>query len=291
MEIEKKDGNQLRLPYYNLVFKKTFASPENIHISEGLLRDLAAYDPLGALSVTNIEVETPYNLKDVNQLITENPHDILSTEVDFACKDINGTRFAVEMQIKGQTYLEERLAYNTAQKYAQLYGNVPKGEVKYQELKPVVSITILYDNYYQDSDAIRYLRPHDERIDAYKKNSSIGLEIVIELQKDASTLSENLQHWLYYFNTGKVLEDAPSYIEEAAKLTEITSYSKEERALLDAIDRAQQKRLVEDDYIRVKATAQRNIEIAKSLINQGISIAIIIKATGLTENEIKALNN
>ena len=262
------------------------------------------------MSITSLEVETPYNFKDVNQLIADNHNDILITEVDFACKDINGARYTVEMQIKGQTYLEERLAYNHSQKYAQLYANVPKDKIKYQELKPVILITILYDNYYEDHDVIRYLRPHDERIGAYKKNPNIGLEIVIELQKDISTLPTNLQHWIYYFRNGKVLTDAPSYIQEAAKLTEITAYTKEERDFLDKLDRAQQTRLVEDDYIRVTTTEkvtkevteqvteqvtrevtgrvaeQKSIEFAESLLTTSMPIEEISLHTGLTKDEI-----
>ena len=314
MESNTKDERKVVLPYYDLVFKKTFTSPENLHIAEGFLTDLADNDPLGLMSVNNLEAETPYNFADVNQLIVDSDHSILITEVDFSCNDIKGSRYVVEMQVQGQTYLEERITYNTSQKYAQTYANVPKKEIKYQELKPVISVTILYENYYDDPHAIRYLRPHDERIHAYKKNPNLGLEIVIELNKDTSNLPINLQHWIHYFKTGKALADAPSYIQEAAKLTEITSYTKEEREWLDRVDRAQQTRLVEDDYIRVKTTEevtervtkqvteqvtkqvteevtkevtkQRNIEIAKNLINTGIVLDSIIKVTGLSEQEV-----
>ena len=289
MDINIKDGNKVVLPYYDLVFKKTFSSPENIHISEGLLKDLAAYDPLGLMSVTSLEVETPYNFKDVNQLVADNPHDILTTEVDFACRDQNGVRFLLEMQIKALSYLEERLTYNVAQKYTQLYGNVSKKDVKYQNLQPVISITILYDNYYNDPHAIRYLRPYDERIHAYKKNPNIGLEIVIELKKDISNLPLNLQHWIHYFKTGKALENAPSYIREAAKLTEITSYTKEERKLLDRIDRAQQTLLAREHYVTEQVMKQKSIEIAKNLVNRGIALDVIVEATGLSEDEITQL--
>ena len=285
-----KDERKVVLPYFDLVFKKTFTSPENLHITEGFLDDLADYDPRGLMNLNHkLEAETPYNFADVNQLSVDSEHNILQTEADFACNDIDG-RYVIEVQIRGQTYLEVRLTYNTSQKFAQLYGNVPKDEIKYKELKPVISITILYDNYYPDPHPIRYLRPYDERIHAYKKNPNIGLEIVIELNKDISNLPINLQHWIHYFKTGKALADAPSYIQEAAKLTEITSYTKEEREWLDRLDRAQQTRLVEDDYIRVttteQVTKQRNIEIAKNLIDNEIALDIIVKTTGLSDQEV-----
>ena len=309
MELTEKDGRKTVLPYNDLVFKKTFASPENIHISESLLSDISEYDPLGLMSVTSIEVETPYNFKDVNELIADNNNDILITEVDFACKDINGARYTVEMQVKSLSYLEERLAYNQSQKYAQLYADVPKKEVKYKELQPVIMITILYDNYYEDHHVIRYLRPHDERIGVYKKNPNLGLEIFIELQKDVSTLPINLQNWIYYFINGKTLMDAPSYIQEAAKLTEITSYTKEERAYMALVDKAQQTRLAQLDYVKVKTTKEvtekvtkevteqvtkemtekvkeNSTRTAKSLLTTNMSIEEISKHSGLPEDEI-----
>jgi len=93
---------------------------------------------------------------------------------------------------------------------------------------------------------------------------------------------------------GRVLVNAPSYIQEAAKLTEITSYTKEERDLLDRLDRAQQTRLAQDDYIRVttteqvtkEVTKQNSIEFAKSLLTTNMSIEDISLHTGLTKDEI-----
>ena len=299
MEIIEKDGRKTVLPYHDLVFKKTFASPENIHISKGLLSDLSGYDPLGLMSVTSLEVETPYNFKDVNELIADNNNEILITEVDFACKDVNGARYNVEMQVKGLYYLEERLAYNQSQKYAQLYADVPKEEIKYKELQPVIMITILYDNYYKDHHVIRYLRPYDERIGVYKKNPNIGLEIFVELQKDVSTLPINLQHWIHYFRNGKMTADAPSYIQEAAKLTEITSYTKEERAYMALVDKAQQTRLAQLEYVKVTTTEEvteqvtrdNNIQTAKSLLTTNMTIEEISRHSRLPESEVMKLKN
>ena len=78
-----------------------------------------------------------------------------------------------------------------------------------------------------------------------------------------------------------------------AKLTKITSYTKEERDLLDRIDRAQQMRLAQDDYIRVttteQVTKQKSIEFAKSLLITNMPIEEISLHTGLIEVEIVQL--
>lgn len=76
-------------------------------------------------------------------------------------------------------------------------------------------------------------------------------------------------------------------------MTKITSYTKEERDLLDRIDRAQQMRLAQDDYIRVttteQVTKQKSIEFAKSLLITNMPIEEISLHTGLIEVEIVQL--
>ena len=121
---------------------------------------------------------------------------------------------------------------------------------------------------------------------------------------------------------GKTLTDAPSYIEEAAKLTEITSYTKEEREYMALVDKAQQTRLAQLDYVKVKTTEEvtekvtkevtdqvtqevtdqmtkemtekvknNSIRFARSLLTTSMTIEEISMHTGLSENEVVKLNN
>jgi len=244
----KTEKNKVILPTNDLNFKRVFASPDHINISRGFLQDLAAYDPLGKLQITELSIETPYNFQEVNQLIAEHEYGILLTEVDYACYDENGIRFVLEMQKRDLSYLEERMTYNVGQKFAQHYASDPDPrKSKYVSLRPVVAIVILEDNHFKEDDiAIRFLRPHDARFDVYKKNLGLGLEIYIELNKDASKLPEKLQLWIQYFKTGIVPEEAPSYLQEAAKMIEITSLTKEEREFADRIERGKETRLLEE---------------------------------------------
>jgi len=309
MLIIPNDERTIVLPYYDIVFKKTFTTSENFHLTEALLTDVADYDPLGLMALANLKIDSPYNYKDVNQLLTQSINETLYTEVDFACSSDDKELIIVEMQIQVQPNLEKRLVFNTGLRFAQSYANVGKGEDKYRQLKAVISITILYDNLYDDEHPIRYFRPHDQRIGAYKNDKNLGLEIVIELKKDASKLPTNLQHWFHYFRTGKAKQDAPSYIKEAAKMAQISSYTKTERTLLDKFDRAQQlKVLYENDLInqttqkvtrqitkdvtrkvKEQTTKETTFAFAKKLLAKGMSQADILEITGLDEIMIQGL--
>ena len=325
-----KEKRKVILPTNDLNFKRLFASPELIHISKGFLQDLVAYDPLDSLHIASLEIETPYNFQEVNRLRTDHTQGILSTEVDYACQDQNGVRFLLEMQKRDKTYLEERVVYNISQKFTQLYANVQdRYASKYSSLKPVIAVIILEDNHFKDDIAIRFLRPYDTRYDVHKKNLNLGLEIYIELNKDISRLPENLQLWITYFKTGSVPEEAPHYLQEAAEMIEITSFTKEERDLADRIDQARQKRLAEDEAVRLKAEAaaaakiadaeakmaeeqakmaeeqarmaeewtklelekqEEKLDIARNLLATSLSIEEISKATGISAKELEQLN-
>jgi len=289
-----KESNQVFLPTNDLNFKRLFASPQFMNISKGFLQDLASYDPLGALQITDIKIETPYNFQEINQLVSERDKHLLTTEVDYACVDENGVRFVLEMQKRDQSYLEERVVYNVGQKFAQFYAKDPvTKESKYTSLQPVIAVVILNDNHFDDDIAIRFYRPHDARFDAYKRNLNLGLEIYVELKKDISMLPENLQLWMNYFRTGRAPAEAPDYIREAVFVSSVTAMTKEERRLADLIERGEQKRLAEDHAIKQKAfeqgEEQKAVEIARMMLQDGSAIELVSKYTGLSCEQILLL--
>jgi len=321
------EKSKVILPTNDLNFKRLFASPEFIHISQGFLQDLADYDPLDALQISSISIETPYNFQEVNQLKDDQKGKVLlNTEVDYACCDENGLRFILEMQKKDQKYLEERIAYNTGQKFAQNYARTDKEYLsKYSSLQPVIAVIILVDTHFKDDIPIRFLRPHDVRHDVYKNNLNLGLELYIEINKDISKLPESLKLWMKYFRTGRVSEEAPCYLQEAARVTERSSLSKKEQEIADLIEKLEQKRLAEDETVRFKADAMiaeaeermaeekekmaeelkqgieqgieqerkradmERIEIAKSLLQANMSVNDVAKHVNLPVCDVNAL--
>ena len=207
------------LPTNDIAFKKAMASPMNKDISAALLKDIARYDPLGALQISKLSIETPYNHKDKNELSTQPDYTggILYTEVDYACSDSGGVQFLVELQLRRETHLEKRTAYNVSERFTSNYAGGEKKEAKYASLRPVVAIGILKESYYKnDPHPIRFLRHHDASINVYKKDLLMGLEIYLELEKETSSLPKYLQDYFNYFQAGEVPADS-EYLKDLAQ--------------------------------------------------------------------------
>ena len=220
---KKEEVDQARyLPTDDLPFKKMLASPDKIHIAKNMIDDIASYDPLGALKIDSLAAETPYNLKDTNQL--QNHKEVKGgmryTEVDFAGHDSVGMkRILAEMQNRSETHLDVRITYNISVKYTSSYaggkknGEDKKKTINYDSLIPVISIVILGESHFKDGYPIRYLRPHDARFDLYKEDLNMGLEIYLELDKDTSNLPPNLQRLFEFLRTGNATDESPEYNE------------------------------------------------------------------------------
>ena len=311
--LEEQLKSERYLPTNDVAFKKMLASNENIHISEGFLKDLALNDPLEALQIDTLVIETPYNFKDKNQLdirIDEYNKGILYTEVDYACVDPNGARFVIEMQMRGEAHLEKRIAYNIAGKYTAMYAGVDKGMIKYDSLRPVISIVILKESYFKnDPHPVRYLRPYDTSIGVHKKDLLMGLEIYLELDKDPSRLPKSLQDIFQFFKTGEVPADAAKYLKEATNQMKKANFTPEERKLADFHVRAQLKRISEDEYVREEGREQgrqqgreegleegfeqgrqqEKIANAQKMIEENLPVEMIERYTGLSVEKIKQL--
>ena len=252
------------LPTDDLPFKKMLASPDKIHIAEGMLVVIEKYDPLQALKVGRLAVDSPYNFKDINQLedhSSEFKGGIRYTEVDLASSDIlDPKRFLMEMQNHSESYLEMRNVYNVSVKFTSSYAGDSKKSVNYDTLESVISIVILRKSHFDDNYPIRYLRPHDARIDAYKKDLNLGLEIYLELDKNTSGLPPDLQELFEFFRTGLASEDAPEFLQEAADMMKRVNFTPEERRIADAYIYNKMKRDSEDAYVRDEGREEGRLE-------------------------------
>lgn len=54
--------------------------------------------------------------------------------------------------------------------------------------------------------------------------------------------------WKDYFLTGKVEKNAPNYIQEASKLIQISHFSKEERMMIDNLEKAREDAIARELY-------------------------------------------
>jgi predicted transposase/invertase (TIGR01784 family) len=192
--------------------------------------------------------------------------------------------------------------------------------IKYSSLRPIYSMNILgYRHFAEDEDALRiftlYDRKRKKRLD--KEYLNIGY---FELEKP-NIETVNQKHWRDYFLTGTVAETAPDYIKKAANVIQYSNLNKEERKMLDALERVEQNRLCEDHYRDrmykeklekaekeskeklekaekeskeklEKAEKESKERIEKTVHNmksKGLDIALITECTGLSPEQIEKL--
>jgi predicted transposase/invertase (TIGR01784 family) len=173
--------------------------------------------------------------------------------------------------------------------------------LRYSSLKPAITLNILgYPHFIGDDDALRVFTLNDR-----KRNKSFDTEYFMiayfELTK-GNVETENQRHWQTYFKTGVAPDGAPEYIRKAARVIEIANLTKEERSMIDQMERAREiyknelysaqlegERIGEARGVKIgKAELKEERRaIAQSLLESGMSIADISRHTKLSEDEIR----
>jgi predicted transposase/invertase (TIGR01784 family) len=225
-----------------------------------------------------------------------------SSIVDVRCTDQQGRVFVVEMQIEWVNNFIQRMLFNTSKAYVQ---QLEKGE-DYALLKPVYGLALLNSSFDKDPD---HWYHHYKIVNVQKTYKEIkDLQLVfVELPKfKACNLAEKKLQvlWLRFMSemNNKTREAPPELLEveeirRAVELTEEAAYTPAE---LEAYDRywdhvSTTKTLFsgaeERGEVRGKETgrAERNIEIARNMLAKRMSLEEIAELTGLSLEEVRAL--
>jgi predicted transposase/invertase (TIGR01784 family) len=214
-------------PKNDLIFKRIFGERPNLLIS--FLNALMPLDE-GQL-IESVEYLTPEN-------VTENPLKKFSI-VDVRCKDNNGRKFIVEMQVQWSDVFPTRMLHNVARTYSR---QLQRGE-KYETLQNVYGLGILNDVF--DKKTQEYYHRY-QLANCKNTNETIsGIEIImVELPKfKPETINEKRMAvlWLRFLKEIKdsitiIPEDllANEDIREALDICKESAYTEEELALYDA---------------------------------------------------------
>ena len=229
---------------------------------------------------------------------------------DIYCEGENGDKFIVELQKAKQDFFRERMLF---------YATFPiteqavKGENWDFDLKAVYCIGILdfiFNDYKfnEAKDQVFHdvkLRYPDGKV-FYDKLNFIYLEMP-NFHKKEEELETRLDKWLFFIKNLRDFQDIPRIFRNevvflsAFEKAEVAKYSPEERAryeysvkvyrdLKNVIDSAAQTARNEGIAEgKAKGKTEKAKEMAKALKDEGIAITIIIKASGLTREEIEAL--
>lgn len=271
-------------PFTDFGFKKIFGE----EASKPLLLDflnalLPENDKIATLSFKNNEQlgQTEFDRKAI---------------YDIYCENEKGEKFIVELQKAKQNYFKERTIYYST---FPIQEQAEKGEWNYN-LKAVYCIGILdftFDDYESEpekSDVIHTIKLKNQNGKTfYDKLTYIYLEMP-NFNKSEADLKTRIEQWLYFIKHLEDFQTIPNIFNDevfskAFEKAEIAKYGAIE------LDNYENSLKLYRDLKGVIDTAfdegklEGKLESARSFKRLGISIEIIIEATGLTKEEIEKL--
>ena len=291
-------------PKADVVFKKIFGDHPHIlmHFLNAVL-PLAADSPIVELAYLPVE-----QIPDIPAF--------KRTIADVKCRDSKGRAFIVEMQMNWTDSFKQRLLFGTSQAFVK---QLEKGE-QYHLLQPVYGLGIIAENFddahpdwyhhYRlvkkgdvDGDVIEHLQLIFIELPKFpvhsaneKKLRLLWLRFLREIDEKTKTVSQELL--------------AIPEIAQAITLAEESAYTPGELELYetywDSVSR--EKTLIHEKYEKGKVEgraegraegeaigeargeAKSRIEIAKKMLQQGLSMDVIAATTGLALEVVEAIN-
>ena len=241
---------------------------------------------------------------DVNYLDKEQPSESVydrSLIYDVYCKLDSGEHIIVEMQNRSQPFFKNRSVYYVSRSISRQ--GEPGPEWRY-DVKAVYMIALL--NFKRD-DISSEFRTDVALMDMKHKKLFSDKIRLIYLQlpyftKELDDCESLFERLIYVLKHMDVLQRMPWLAQDAvfkklASIADVASMSPKERSDYDENLRRYRDTVsvMEGQYLegrvagRVAGRAERQVEIARNLKKMGMSVSDIARDTGLTEEEVKAL--
>ena len=285
------------------VFKRIFSKPENNEELKELLE-----------AILNIEIE---KVEVKNPEITKNYADEKLGVLDIRAQINEDTMIDIEMQVANVKTMVNRNIIYTSRLIAE---DTRVGE-EYRGLKKFISITILGENLLKRNSyhSIVHLKfensePEKQVEMGYKKEQDLLTDRIeihyIELKKFIKKnleMSSKISQWLWLIvgeeEKVKMASEKNKTIEKVVEdLDEMSANQNErleayKRQLIEwdyEIEKEELKKEAREEGLQEGRQEGARIEKEKNaikMLKEGIAINIIVKVTGLTEEEIKKISN
>lgn len=229
------------------------------------------------------------------------PNDALSATLtdkqaamDVTCKTSDGRQFVVEMQTNRKTDFKNRLFYYGA---SAIHRQVKAGSKKY--IYDSVRVIAILDFITKHSD-----EPKDKILFHYEFLESETKEIygaqmrlyMLELPRMQKAIKDqnNLDEWCYMFRNFPKFVGIPKEVNprfhklmETIRISNMTDEQKKDY-FKSSIDDDEREDIAQANFEYGKAEGRA--EVAKNLLAMGLSPEQVSQATGLTDEEIKAIS-
>ncbi len=270
-------------PYTDFGFKKLFGEEANKDLLIDFLNQLLpVHHQIADLNFRNVE-----NLAD------------LSAErkafFDIHCKAISGERFIVEMQKAKVKYFKDRSLFYVS---FPIREQSQKGEWNF-ELEPIYFVAVLDFEYDEAEERRKFRRDvalKDQDGDLFFDKLHFRFLQMPLFKKQEHELENHFDKWCYFLKNLGNFDHIPNILNEpifqkAFDTAELANLSAEQRTIYEEnlIQYWGMKSAIETAV--EEAVGEREIEIAKSLLETMLSNEDIAKHTGLSLAQIKALRN
>ena len=222
---------------------------------------------------------------------------------DLHCADDQGNLIEIEVQIRHMPNFVKRLGFYAGE---MVVNQAEKGNGWRFDVKPTYVIAITHDTLFQDKRAVHRgtvadLETGQQLMDLYNFT-------ILELSKVPCLIektSDSVSKWLFFFRYLNHLKKLPDALDESkfSRLTESSRVSNFTRKEFEAYQHMFHEEwdrnalcagFIEDNpdvvkEIRDEGAIDAKREMAKGLREDGVPMDIIIRRSGLSEEEIKAL--
>jgi predicted transposase/invertase (TIGR01784 family) len=226
--------------------------------------------------IEDVEILNPYQLPIIRNL--------KASIIDVKARDKKGKTYIIEMQVAEPDGLDKRLLYYASKEYSQ---QIESGE-SYSKLKPVIFIGI-FDFKFTERD--KYLSHHSvcdvENGERTIKDMDFYFVELPKFNKTLTELTEVTDKWIFFIKEAENLDVIPENVDDeglkaAYQDANKHSWTKEE---LEAYDYAAMREQDERGKL-VHAEKKGKIDMAKQLKELGVAIDLIVKSSGLSEDEV-----
>ena len=212
--------------------------------------------------------------------------------VDVEVTDTDGSRFLVEMQREPQEFFYERALYNTSHC---IIRQMEKGEDDY-DFPPVYFIGIVDFPLHQDPNRVLYRYSIYEDKDREKMTDSVHF-LFLELPNCGKALTPDagiLDNFCYSLHNMQFLEERPSELRQEIfellfETANISKFAPEEKIKYEFSMTTERDIRNQIRYAEKKGMEKGREEVAREMLKMGLETQIITQATGLTEEQVRAL--
>ena len=286
-------------------FKRVFGSEQSIPILQSFLNAVLEYPP--EREIVELVIVDPYQVPLLKGM--------KDTYVDVKALLKDGRRVIIEMQVLNVEGFEKRILYNAAKTYSQ---QLMKGE-DYTLLNPVIALTLTdFTLFPTAADMIsRFKLLEKQRYIEYIDDIELVFIELPKFNKDESQLADIQDQWLYFVKNAGSLAAVPTVMGENPvfrKAFEIANTANLSEAELEAQDKRHDLILLQRGALALaekrgmqsglekgmeqgleqgmekgmeKGIQQERLRIAIALLTSGMEKAQVMKATGLSEMELR----